>query len=72
LVLRGIVWAAKNEPYPPKTIGEALEVFRDINALESWEFLKKNPTALTKRLRVIAKHYTRKAAWFYQSCNFQA
>ena len=47
---------------PPRTIGEALQVFRDINALESWEFLKKHPKALMKKSRVTAKRYVAKAA----------
>ena len=46
----------------PETIGEALEIFRDLNAFESWEFLKKNPKALTRKTRVTAKRYLKKVA----------
>lgn len=46
----------------PQTIGETLQVFRDINAFESWEFLKKNPKALTTKTRITAKCYRKKVA----------
>ena len=46
----------------PQTIGETLQVFRDLNAFESWALLKKNPKVLTTKTRITAKCYRKKIA----------
>jgi SRSO17 transposase len=46
----------------PQTIGETLQIFRDLNTFESWSFLKKNPKALTTKTRIKAKCYLKKVA----------
>jgi len=46
----------------PQTIGETLRIFRELNTLESWSFLKKNPKALTIKTQIKARCYLKIAS----------